>query len=508
MISSGWHPLTPVRNAKRTDDPSTTVVNDDENREDGDAADDDDDLTTGQIKLTITTAVPATSEYRVDVSDDNGKTWSTTHASTLPVNTNEYEHVGLKPEEGLRFRLFGKKGSEIGLASNVVLDYAGNSDMPDKVGMLQAAADGAGKINLSWKAPANDGGADVEQYCIVVNEVDADKSDAPLAGTSAAMTRAKIMTTGANVNCSRRGEPAAMPIKVTKQTHIFQVDSVTTMVTFSGLEQETRWQFQVYALNKASDTNVNNDANAAGASNTVGSSERLIWRTRDDTPCQRTSDKAKATTGEAIMPGAPQRLSAQRARDVSDISGDAGQGVVLLWNPPSDPAGAPVLSYKIELKVGDGEFDVEVETHPAATTHWVDTDELGDETLTYRISATNVVGTGTAMATVMIPYPAAGHTHPPAGTALTAPSDVMATFAVTDPGDITVTWTPGENATEGHLVLLFNSDFTEVPHVGIPTEEGMYTIPDVTTAGDYVVVVVSVKSRSDYLYDYARVNVP
>ena len=75
-----------------------------------------------------------------------------------------------------------------------------------------------------------------------------------------------------------------------------------------------------------------------------------------------------------------------------------------------------------------------------------------------------------------------------------------------------MTWTPGENATGGHLVLLFNSDFTEVPHVGVPTEteeeEGMYTIPDGTTAGDYVVVVVSVKSKSEYLYDYARVNVP
>ena len=204
-----------------------------------------------------------TSEYRVDVSDDNGETWSTTHASTLPVNPNEYEHVGLKPEEGLRFRLFGKKGSDIGLASNVVLDYAGNSDMPGKVRMLQAAAAGAGKIDLSWKAPANDGGAEVEQYCIVVNEVDAAADDAPLAG-EAAKTRADIMTTGTGVNCSRRGEPDAMPIKVTLQTHIFQVDSGTTMVTFSGLEQETRWQFEVYALNKASDTDVNNDGSPAG----------------------------------------------------------------------------------------------------------------------------------------------------------------------------------------------------------------------------------------------------
>ena len=43
-----------------------------------------------------------------------------------------------------------------------------------------------------------------------------------------------------------------MPIKVSKNA-IFQVDGDTTMASFSGLEQETRWQFEVFALNNASD---------------------------------------------------------------------------------------------------------------------------------------------------------------------------------------------------------------------------------------------------------------
>ena len=48
-------------------------------------------------------------------------------------------------------------------------------------------------------------------------------------------------------SCTRLGDPDVMPIKVSKNA-IFQVDGDTTMATFSGLEQETRWQFEVFAL--------------------------------------------------------------------------------------------------------------------------------------------------------------------------------------------------------------------------------------------------------------------
>ena len=387
----------------------TRTVVDDETRESDPA---DDDLTTGQIKLTDHNGgCRFTSEYRVDVSDDNGKTWSTTHESTLPVNTNEYEHVGLKPEEGLRFRLFGKKGSDIGLASNVVLDYAGNSDMPGKVGMLQAAADGAGKINVSWKAPLkDDGGADVEQYCIVVNEVDADENDAPMAGEDA-MTRANIMTTGAerqlqppgrarcHAHQGYRAEPY-IPGRLGHHHGYLLRLGAGDPVAVPGLRPEQSVRHRRQQRRGTCRLQNGNWRQLSGKADLENDGRHAV---------SRESDKAKATTGEAVMPGVPQRLSAQSARDVSDISGDAGQGVVLLWNPPSDPAGAPVLSYKIELKVGDGEFDVEVETHPAATTHWVDTDELVDEMRTYRISATNVAGAGTANGHGHDPVPADAH---------------------------------------------------------------------------------------------------
>ena len=112
--------------------------------------------------------------YRVDVSDDDGATWTTVWTATKPINEVEYEHKGLKPEEALHFRLFAKKGSDYGLASVPVMDYAGNTDMPSKLRTLEATTLNAGSIKLSWVAPEDDGGADVEQYCIIVNELDED----------------------------------------------------------------------------------------------------------------------------------------------------------------------------------------------------------------------------------------------------------------------------------------------------------------------------------------------
>ena len=93
-------------------------------------------------------------------------------------------------------------------------------------------------------------------------------------------------------------------------------------------------------------------------------------------------------------------------------------------------------------------------------------------------------------------------------TVLTVPTNVMATADDADPGDIdvVVTWTPGENAVEGHVVLLFTSDFTAVPHTDVPTLDGMHTFMSVSP-GSYVAVVVAIESRSNYLYDYDRVTV-
>ena len=86
-----------------------------------------------------------------------------------------------------------------------------------------------------------------------------------------------------------------------------------------------------------------------------------------------------------------------------------------------------------------------------------------------------------------------------------APSDVMATSNAA--GMVTVSWTDGENAPGGHLVLLFTRDFTEVPGSEVPADGTNTQSFTNIAAGDYVAVVVSIKTRSEYLYDYYLVTV-
>ena len=182
------------------------------------------------------------------------------------------------------------------------------------------------------------------------------------------------------------------------------------------------------------------------------------------------------------MPSMPQMVTA---------AADSDTEISVSWLTPADNGGSAITGFTVRWKQSDATSYAAanmVTADATASSHMV-TGLMAGTSYTFQVRATNAEGDSYWSMYAMAMTDAAV-------TELTAPSDVMATVGVTDPGAITVTWTPGENATEGHLVLLFNSDFTEVPHVGVPTGEGMYTIPDVTTAGDYVVVVVSVKSRS------------
>lgn len=429
----------------------------------------EDDLSPGVIKLTVNqptitvdgSAVPleGANSYRVDVSDDDGATWTTVHTATKPINKTEYEHKGLKPEEGLHFRLFAKKGTGYGLASGPVQDYAGNTDMPSKVRTLEATKQGAGSIKLSWVAPEDDGGADVEQYCIIVNELDEDDD---LVNATPSM-RANIVTVNADdatedlTTCSRLGEPANMPISISGSTAIVQVDAVTTMAIFSGLAQESRWQFQVYALNDASDEDVDNtDGDDDGDLHGVSA----------------TSDKVSATTDAAVVPGAPQRLSAQFALD-NNVAGVGEQGVLLLWNPPTNPPGAPVQTYKIERSIDGEDYTVRVSSNTADTTHWADPQEPPEgEVWTYRVTAINDVGPGTEMAMVTIPL-VEHTTHPPS--ALSPPTSPIAT-AGSAVSTVDLKWMAGANAT-GHYVI------------GIPTAD--------IAAGNYDNVIMPVMASSN-----------
>ena len=170
----------------------------------------------------------------------------------------EYEHKGLEPEEALHFRLFAKKGSDYGLASDSCKGlrrqhrYAGQGAKT-----WRRSKDGAGRSSChGWPlktmaAPTSSSTASL------VNELDEDDDQWWIPNM-----RANIVTVACKhgdmektqTNCSRLGEPANMPISIDGSNNRLSRSTRTpTMATFSGLAQESRWQFEVYALNEASD---------------------------------------------------------------------------------------------------------------------------------------------------------------------------------------------------------------------------------------------------------------
>ena len=169
----GDHPY--MHSASSPNEP--TVVADIDGDDSGNTANDDeadnDDTTPGEIKLTVTRSTEGgSSDYRVDISDDGGETWTMVHRSTRPINETEYQHQGLDPNKTRHFRLFTKNGSNFGLASEVVDDISGHSKAPDRVENLMATKNGAGEVKVSWSAPLKYNGAMVDKYCVVMNQID------------------------------------------------------------------------------------------------------------------------------------------------------------------------------------------------------------------------------------------------------------------------------------------------------------------------------------------------
>ena len=445
----------------------------------------DDDVVPGEVTLTVKKSeLGGSDSYRVDISDDGGETWSMVHSSTRPINQTEYEHQGLEPSVQRSFRIFTKKGSAYGVASNVATDYSAHSHEPGKVRALTATADGAGKINLTWNAPEDNGGAMIDKYCIIAEQVN-DLDPRGVIGNP--YQRASIDDdTGIRVvdrtvddddtgapNCARFSLPKKASIKLSANG-IYDVAVSTTSVMFTGLDQETRWQFQVFGLN---------DATVAG---TPTNAPDLLKGVAKE------SETEDAKTTKAVVPGAPKNLTAELARD-TNFTGIGSRGVLVLWNAPSDPAGAPVVGYKIERKIDDGEYEEKVSSGDAGTTHWVDTNEPAEgEVRMYRVTSINAAGVGTLMAMVTIPL-GTHTTHPPAAASDLGPPTMVEAMSDTA-GEVTIEWTDGANS-DRHIVALFDSEWG-LEDVGRWNGRNA-NVQSRIDAGTYNAVVISVKDDAN-----------
>lgn len=133
----------------------------------------------GATKIKISWTAPASGTggaptgYRIDVSDDT-LAWMSLVANTESTDTS-HTHMGLKPDTEKYYRVFAVNSAGTGPSSvDPLYDYAmtGSATMPSAVLNLRAKAVGSSKIELSWAAPARDGNAMIERYCIVADDVE------------------------------------------------------------------------------------------------------------------------------------------------------------------------------------------------------------------------------------------------------------------------------------------------------------------------------------------------
>ena len=264
--------------------------------------------------------------------------------------------------------------------------------------------------------------------------------------------------------------------------------------THKGLDEESTRSYRVIALNSVNEGDPTSQANLP-----------------DDLA------ERSATTTEADLPPAPIGLTVDAAKD-STIRTHGDRGVLVYWNAPDDPDGAPIENYRVEQRVkadsssqyGDWTW---VQTCLATSgtllyTHCTDPDEpdlaAGEERM-YKVAAQNAAGIGTFTDPITTPRPAAGHTHPPTTAELTAPATVTATVSGSD---IMVTWTGGSGPTGYKAAVgVFTRDFSGLLVDKVINDATSPTTITGVPAGEYVVVVATYDTAAPTVGMSTRSNV-
>ena len=275
---------------------------------------------TTQINLSWTAPASnggsAITGYKIEVSSDSGASWNDLVANTG--STTTYEHTGLTAGTTRHYRVSAINANGTSLPSNVddATTDGAIATAPGAPTGLTATASGISTINLSWTAPASNGGSAITGYRIE-------------ASSDSGSNWSELVANTGNAN---------------------------TTYAHSALAGGTTRHYRVSAIN----------ATGTGLPSNV-----------DD-----------ATTG-ASVPGVPTSLSATSSSGSTTIN--------LSWTAPSSTGGSAITGYKIEVSSNGGSnwSDLVADTGNANTTY-AHAGLADGATRHYRVSAINAVGTGPA----------------------------------------------------------------------------------------------------------------
>ena len=113
--------------------------------------------------------------YRIEASDDGGATWNIIRRNTNATATT-FSDVNLRPATTRRYRVAAINIAGVGPFSNIARATT-DATLPGMPRTLTAEAGGTSRIDLSWRAPTDDGGANITGYRIEVSEDGVDWRD-------------------------------------------------------------------------------------------------------------------------------------------------------------------------------------------------------------------------------------------------------------------------------------------------------------------------------------------
>ncbi len=370
----------------------------------------------GQTTIDLSWTAPtsdggaAISGYRIDVSTNGGSSFSQLVASQ---SGTSYSHTGLTAGTARHYRVrainsVGSSGwSNTANATTASL----TATVPDVPTSLTATASGQTIINLSWTAPASDGGAAISGYRIEVSTNGGSSFSQLVASHSTTSYSHTGLTAGtarhyrvrainsvgssgwsntANATTAAATAPSAprsLTATASGQTIInlsWTAPASDGGATISGYRIEwsangtSNWQNVSPAHTGAGRTYADTGLNSGTtrhyrvyASNSVGESAQ---------PSNAASATTGTTTGAA--PSAPRALSA---------AADGPTTINLSWEAPSNSGSAFITGYRIEVSEDEGTNWTDLEANHSETTY-SHTGLTEGSTRHYRVYAINAEG--------------------------------------------------------------------------------------------------------------------
>jgi hypothetical protein len=251
---------------------------------------------------------PPITGYRIDAAVKDSQVWKTVMANTGSTATS-YTHTGISastdPGTTVYYRVFAISAAGTGPVSAAGSTETVPQSMPGRTMNVEAEADGATAIDISWDPPRDDGGKTIIGYRIHID---------PPGSFSYTGPEGEVPTTHQQTDVTGFPDLDIIDNPNTGSDNIIILPASMTSWTHKGLMEKLTYRYQVYAIND------------------LGTSEEE-------------SNIDDATTLEAEEPDEPTNLRAV----VDDVV------VRLYWHWPASNGGSPVTAFRVEVsKTSDG----------------------------------------------------------------------------------------------------------------------------------------------------------